>query len=118
MTALLEPEEIRSALQELARRLSEAHIPAGIRVVGGAAVAIAYFAERPATTDVDVFLTRADDVKEVAGALGRERGWPETWLNDKALAYASHYDSAADWTLFLQDGEVTVHVASLSSCWR
>ena len=111
MSSLLESEEISAALRELARRLDAAGIAASIRVVGGAALAIEHF-DRPATRDVDCLLSPADDIKAVAATLGRERGWPADWLNDKVVMFQSHHDTDADWKTILAEGDVTVRVAS------
>src|SRR5437763_200774 len=107
MTSLLGPDDILDALRELARRLDAADVTAGVRVVGGAALAIEYF-DRPATRDVDGFLYPADDVKAVAKQIGEERGWPPGWLNDKALMFQSHQDNEADWKTVIKEGEVTI----------
>ena len=61
---------------------------------------------------MDAFLSPADDVKAMAAAIARERGWPDEWLNDKVLMYKSHYDTEDDWKVLLVDGNVTVRVAS------
>jgi hypothetical protein len=111
MTSLLEADDIRDALRELARRLASAGVPAEIRVVGGAALAIEYF-DRPATRDVDCLLSPADHIKAVAAEVARVRGWPPDWLNDKVVMFQSHHDSEGDWKTVLVEGAVTVRVAS------
>jgi hypothetical protein len=107
----LERDEILDALGDLAHRLSEAGIAAGIRVVGGAALSIEYF-DRPATADIDGLLHPSEEIKPFADQIASERGWPEDWLNDKVTAYVSHRDTDADWKTVITDGEVTVKVGS------
>ena len=80
-------------------------------MVGGAALAIEYF-DRPATRDVDCLLSPAEEIKAIAAEVARDRGWPEDWLNDKVIMYQSHHDTDSDWKTLLDEGGVTVLVAS------
>jgi hypothetical protein len=107
----LNRDEILDALTDLVHRLSEAGIKGGIRIVGGAALSIEYF-DRPATVDIDGLLYPAEEIRPFADEIARERGWPESWLNDKVRAFLSHRDTDADWKTVIADGEVTVKVAS------
>lgn len=111
MTSLLEADDIRKALRDLAGRLTAAGVRARIKVVGGAALAIEYF-DRPATRDVDCLLSPAAEIKAVAADVAHDRGWPEDWLNDKVVIYQSHHDADSDWKTVLDQGGVTVFVAS------
>ncbi len=52
MTATMTPGEVRELIEELATRLDDAGITAGIRVVGGAALSI-LDRDRRSTSDVD-----------------------------------------------------------------
>ncbi len=54
--------DIRSALADLGRRLTADGVEAGIRVVGGAAIALEYDTSRDRTRDVDAFVHPFDDV--------------------------------------------------------
>lgn len=108
---MLDAEQIRAALGDLARRLNEAGVAAGIRLVGGAALAVEYY-ERVATRDIDALLHPAEEVKIHAMAIARERGWPDDWLNDDVLMFMSHHDVDSDWKVLFAEGGVTVQVAS------
>lgn len=109
---LLDRETVLAAMRELVSGLRERGVAAGIRVVGGAAIAIQYNHDRPPTTDVDAFMHPGDEVREVAGEIAARRGWPSNWLNDKALQFATHRDGPGDWTVLVDDAAAVVSVAS------
>jgi hypothetical protein len=100
-------------LGDLVRRLRDRGIPGSIRLVGAAAIALAYDQERPATRDVDAYLHPTEPILDVAAEIAAERGWKRDWLNTKAVIFQSHYDDPTiDWPLVLQEGEVKLSVAS------
>lgn len=109
---LLDRDALLNALIDLVRRLRERHVPAGIRLVGGAAIALAYDHQRPETRDVDAYLYPSDDILKVAAEIAVERGWKDDWLNSKALAFQSHHDRDLDWQVIFEEGDVSVKVAS------
>ena len=75
------------ALAEVADRLHRRGAVARIYIVGGAAMALAYDAER-ASHDIDsVVLDGYGPLVDVVREVARERGWPTTWLNDQAASY-------------------------------
>jgi len=81
--------ELRDALLELAERLDRANVSARIYIVGGAAMALAYDAER-ATRDIDaVIIDQHGPVIQAVRDIGQAHGWPGSWLNDQASAYVS-----------------------------
>ena len=49
----------------------------------------------------------SDAVKRIAHA----KGWPETWLNDNAKMYDSHFHTDTDWKLLIEDRGVVVCIA-------
>lgn len=76
----------RDALDELARRLERRKVRAQIYIIGGAAMSLAFDRSRT-THDVDARVDSGhgaliEAVREVA----RERGLPESWLNEQATA--------------------------------
>lgn len=111
MASSLAPDEIRDLLEELAVRLDAAGIAAGIRVVGGAAISI-LDSDRRSTTDVDAVIVPAGAAAEIITALGKERGLPDNWLNDAALAYVPPV-GPEDWIEVIRRGEVTVSIGSV-----
>ena len=112
MTALFrDAGEILGALKDLAERLEAADVTADIRIMGGAALALAYF-DRGATHDIDGALHPVGPIKDEAAALATSRGWQADWINDKVLGFISHHDEERDWSVVLTHGRVTVSVAS------
>lgn len=110
MVALLDADDIGSALQELATRLDEAGVQARIRLMGGAAVALD-FPERGLTADAEALYQPTAEVEATAAVIARERGWPTDWLNKKIQMYASDLDHEAEWETLFAIGSVTVLVA-------
>ena len=83
----MDASELRGALGEVAELLAHQGISVRVYIVGGAAMALAYDAER-STRDIDAVIEShhgplTDAVREVA----RRHGWPGTWLNEQAAAY-------------------------------
>lgn len=111
MAATMAPEDVRDLLEELAKRLDEAGIAAGIRVVGGAALSI-LDQNRRSTSDVDAVIVPAGAATEIVAELARERGLPHNWLNHAALAYIPPIGSN-DWVEVLRRGDVTVSIGSV-----
>ena len=105
------PEEVRELLEELATRLDEAGITAGIRVVGGAALSI-LDQDRRSTSDVDAVIVPAGAAADIVAQLADERGLPANWLNDAALAYIPPVGSD-DWVEVFRRGNVTVSIGSV-----
>ena len=81
--------ELRAALGEVAGRLQRRGRRARVYVVGGAAMALAYGADR-LTRDIDAAVIEGHGplLAEVR-AVARERAWPTTWLNEQATSYMS-----------------------------
>ncbi len=75
MDGNLTPHDVDDLLRELVRRLQQSDLAAGIRVVGGAAIALMND-QRRTTRDIDAALHPADVVKAAAAdvALARPAG--------------------------------------------
>jgi hypothetical protein len=71
----LSREDIVEGLSDVVEILARSQRPAGIRIVGGAAIAF-WFGDRRLTDDVDARLTPAEDVLAAAETVGMRRGWP------------------------------------------
>ena len=83
----LSANDMRDALREVAEHLQRSGVQGRLYVAGGAAMALAYDAER-LTRDIDAAILHGHNavmnaVRAVAGA----RGWPSTWLNEQATTY-------------------------------
>ncbi len=74
-------------LDELAGELQRRRVSVRVYIVGGAAMALAYHAER-STRDIDgLILDHHTVVADVVREIGRRRGLPGSWLNEQAAAY-------------------------------
>lgn len=79
-------------------------------VVGSAAIVLQ--AERQAlTSDIDILQLAGGEVQAAVERVAAARRWPSDWLNDAANMWASHFDTADDWSTYLTLGGVTVLVA-------
>jgi hypothetical protein len=110
MDGNLTPHDVDTLLRELARRLHESDTTAGIRIVGGAAIALMN-GQRGTTRDIDAALHPADVVKAAAADVAQAHGLPLDWLNDAALAYIPPV-GAEDWIDVVREGSVTISIGS------
>ena len=111
MSATLTPEQVRELLEELAARLDNAGVAAGIRVVGAAALSILDRDGR-STADVDAVIVPAGSAVGIVSAMAKEHGLPDDWLNDAALAYIPPV-GPEDWTEVIRQGRVSVSIGSV-----
>jgi hypothetical protein len=101
--------EIEEGLFALVDELVASGVTSAIYVVGGAAIML--HVERGAlTNDVDVLYSSAE-IRASVRSVGAAKRWPETWLNDAAKMWASHYDGDDDWEIRFTRGDVSVRVA-------
>lgn len=83
MATSLDRDDIIGGLRELIAELRAANEVAGIRLVGGAALALRYF-DRGTTQDLDSLHIQPGSDEAVAAAAARvaaAHGWDPTWLN-------------------------------------
>lgn len=85
-TGPLDAEGVRALFGELSDRLAEAGVPAQLFVVGGAAMALAYDADR-LTRDVDALFVPAPEVRRIAEEMSGPHGLEPDWLNDAAKGF-------------------------------
>lgn len=78
---LLDGERVRELLHELGARLTLRGIEGRMFLVGGAAMALA-FSRRRITRDLDAVFEPKNEIYDEAGAMAREQGLPDNWLND------------------------------------
>ncbi|WP_394550580.1 DUF6036 family nucleotidyltransferase [Agromyces sp. MMS24-JH15] len=100
-------------LRQLVAKLGETGDRTGIRIIGGAALALRYF-DRESTVDIDA---RPIGDPERVLAAGREiaaaNGWPADWLNNQAAGFIPEYGRrVATWETLYDDGRVAIQVAS------
>lgn len=113
----LDRDDILAALRDLIDELHAAGEVAGIRLVGGAALAIRYF-DRRTTGDLDsLHIEPGSDEAVLAAAsrVGDRRGWSTGWFNfavEQADSVPVLGRRAVEWeTIYDRDG-VVIQVAS------
>jgi predicted nucleotidyltransferase len=95
--------ELERAFTALGDRLARRGVVADIFVVGGAAMALAYDADR-VTRDVDAVFVPHGVVVDAAREVADEFGLPRWWLNEQASVYISGKDDAGKRRVFDHPG--------------
>lgn len=110
-------DDLVSGPRDLIAELRAAGEEAGIRLVGGAALALRYF-ERRTTSDLDSLHVQPgsdDAVVAAASRVGDRRGWDPGWFNfavENADSIPSFGSRAVEWdTIYDRDG-IVIQVAS------
>lgn len=116
MATALERDDIIVGLRELVGELRNAGEVAGIRLVGGAALALRYF-DRGVTQDLDSVHVRPGSDAAVAAAaakVAQRHDWDASWLNfevTRADALPT-LGRPVDWETIYDEGGITIQVAS------
>lgn len=92
-------------------KLRAAGQPAGIRIVGGAALALRYF-DRRTTADIDAQLQPEQPILEAASEVANENGWPGDWLNSSAAMFIPSVGADPEWDVLYASDDIVVEVAS------
>ena len=100
---LLGRAELERAFTALGERLARRGVVADVFVVGGAAMALAYDAER-VTRDVDARFVPHGIVLDEARQVAKDLGLPPWWLNEQATAYISGKDDPGKRRVFDHPG--------------
>jgi predicted nucleotidyltransferase len=100
---LLGRAELERAFTALGERLAKRGVVADVFVVGGAAMALAYDAQR-VTRDVDAVFVPHGIVHEEAIRVADELGLPRWWLNEQASVYVSGRDDPGKRRVFDHPG--------------
>jgi hypothetical protein len=100
-------------LRQLVAKLQSSGGRSGLRIVGGAALALRYF-DRESTVDIDAHpIGDAVHVLAAGREVAEENGWPDDWLNNQAAIFIPEYGSApVAWETLYDDGTVVIQVAS------
>jgi hypothetical protein len=112
----LDRDDIITGLRELIAELRAADQVAGIRLVGGAALALRYF-DRGTTQDLDSLHVRPGSDEAVAAAaarVARRHDWDPVWLNfevTKADALPT-LGRAVEWESIYDQDDIVIQVAS------
>ncbi|MEZ5117187.1 MAG: DUF6036 family nucleotidyltransferase [Candidatus Nanopelagicales bacterium] len=110
MAGTLDRAQIRTLLAERAARMAAAHLSGGVRVVGGAAIAL-MSSDRRATADIDAQLLPAEGVRTIAAQMADEYGLGPDWVNEAAAMYVPPVGSE-DWIPLMRMGDVVVSLGS------
>ncbi|MFT4221171.1 MAG: hypothetical protein QM611_11750 [Microbacterium sp.] len=116
MATALDRDDILDGLRALIAELRSSNAVAGIRLVGGAAIALGYF-DRGTTQDLDSLHVEPGDDGEVAAAAARvalERGWSPEWLNfnvEQADALPT-LGRAVEWQSIYDEDGIVVQLAA------
>jgi hypothetical protein len=112
--ATFDREQLLLALNGLVDELAAARVAARIRIVGGAAIVLAYDPGRGATRDVDALV--ADPRDQVLAAVRRialREHWPMDWLNTDAQMYSPDPDHPEPaWNVLIERDGVIVEVGT------
>jgi len=111
----LERQDLIDGLREVVRRAhAEGVTDVSIKLVGGAALRLAYF-EREATADIDAKISPLLSIAPIIQAIARDRGWPADWLNDQAAMFIPTLGKSVDWQPLLDDSNVSIAVAPIDA---
>ena len=94
MTEPLDRDRLVELLTELGNELHSRGVRGELLLVGGAAMVLAYEAQR-ATRDVDAVFEPKQTVYEAAASVARRKGMPDSWLNDAVKGFMHGADDAA-----------------------
>ncbi|WP_309616043.1 hypothetical protein [Salinibacterium sp.] len=106
----LDRADLIRGLKAVVTLLRERGEPAGIRIIGGAALSLRYF-ERRTTEDVDAKVHPPESTLEVTAEIATANGWPSDWLNTKADHFIPTSKDVG-WESLYVDGAVSIWVAS------
>lgn len=107
----LDRDDLIRGINAVIEKLRAAGQPAGIRIVGGAALTLRYF-DRRTTADVDAHLQPEQPILKAAVEVANEHGWPHDWLNSNAAMFLPSYGADPGWEVLYADKDITVEVAS------
>lgn len=113
---MLTRSDLISGLRELAEALERRAHEVELRIVGGAALSLAFF-ERDVTYDIDTVRPRVGSeavVLEEVSTIARKRGWPQSWLNFEVnnVDALPTLGKDVEWIQLYSQGGVRIVVAS------
>ena len=82
MSDLFTKIDIERLVRLFAAKLHEAGVEGTIKIVGGAAIALLYFADRRSTSDIDALYPADNRVVEIIHQVGTEEGLSDGWINN------------------------------------
>ncbi|TFD49510.1 hypothetical protein E3T46_13840 [Cryobacterium sp. Hh11] len=106
----LDRDDLIRGINAVIIKLRAAGQPAGIRIVGGAALALRYF-DRRTTADVDAALQPEGPILRAAEHVADENGWPRDWLNSNATMFMPAFGADPAWEVLYSHQGIVVEVA-------
>ena len=92
--------ELLDALSAVAERLRSQSATARVYIVDGAAMALAYDGDR-VTRDIDALILEGHGpLTEAVRTVARQRGLPDSWLNEQASSYLPTDDDRRSTVVF------------------
>lgn len=111
----LDREDLIEGLRAVVRQAHDQGITgASIRIVGGAALRLAYF-DRDTTADIDAQIEPLASLAPIIERIARDRGWPSDWLNNKAVMFIPRLGQSVEWEPMLDDANVSIAVAPIDA---
>jgi hypothetical protein len=102
--------EVEEGLRALVEELVASGVTSTIHVVGGSAIML-HVEREDLTNDVDALYSSTADIQAAIRRVGETKRWTDTWLNDAATTWVSHYDTDDDWEIRFTRGDVLIRVA-------
>ncbi len=109
----LDTDDIVDGLRDLVARAHAAQLHGlSIQIIGGAAIALAYF-DRAVTVDIDARLRPRAELATISDQIALERNWPVDWLNNAAdtAGLLPGWGRGIEWRTLYIDDAVTIEVA-------
>lgn len=111
----LDRQDLIDGLREVVRRTHEQDIRGvSIRIVGGAALRLAYF-DRATTADIDAQIEPIAQITPIIEEIALDRGWPTDWLNNEAVGFIPAWGQTVDWKPIFDDENVSISVAPIDA---
>jgi predicted nucleotidyltransferase len=111
----LDRDDLIDGLRELVHQTHEQRISGvSIRIVGGAALRLAYF-ERATTADIDAQIEPIAQITPIIEQIALDRGWPSDWLNNEAVGFIPVWGQTVDWESLFDDENVSISVAPIDA---
>ena len=114
MSDLFAKVDIERLVRLFAAKLNEAGVEGTIKIVGGAAIALLYYADRRTTSDIDALYPADDRVVEIIHQVGKEEGLSDGWINNQVqfvLPFEGNV-SIRYWQEYFNDGSIIVQIAT------
>ena len=111
----LDREDLIDGLRDVVRAAHKTGVTgASIRIVGGAALRLAHF-DRDTTADIDAQIEPLEKLAPIIETIARDRGWPNDWLNNKAVMFIPLWGQRVEWESVLDDSHISIAIAPLDA---